>query len=101
MNQKPTISELANMISEDDPRDPGAELANRKEQRWQERQPRVLEHAVVTVPGKGAGMPTGSMVLTVHLGEHQWGLHIPMDEYNAALGESTAATDEMLGSASL
>jgi len=29
MNQKPTISELANMISEDDPRDPSAEHADR------------------------------------------------------------------------
>jgi len=84
MNQKPTISELANMISEDDPRDPGAELAGRLQNRGDGAQP--LEGAKVSHFPKGA-RPTGTYILQIEYGGYSWNVNVPTDEFDDAHNE--------------
>ena len=82
MNEKPTISELANMISEDDPRDPGAELAGRLQDRGSGAQP--LKGAKVSHFPKGA-QKMGTITLAIDFGGYAWNIDIPEEEFNDAL----------------
>lgn len=89
MNKKPTISELANMISEDDPRDPGAELAGRLQERGSGAQP--LEGAKVSYFPKSA-QKMGTITLAIGFGvdpsgesAYTWNVDVPEEEFNAAL----------------
>ena len=94
MANKPTISELANMIPED-PRDPGAELADRLQERGEGAQP--LEGAVVSFFPKGAQpgktAKDDDEVLQIDFGGYTWNARVPRDEFVNAWSKARSGSE--------